>query len=64
MILNFSKADRAEIGAVLCSAFRDYPVMRYVLAGSTDRNEPKSVNCIPGAWQCRRPGQGKVGDFC
>ncbi|MCH8929489.1 MAG: GNAT family N-acetyltransferase [Proteobacteria bacterium] len=36
MILNFSKADRAEIIAVLCSAFRDYPVMRHVLASSAD----------------------------
>ena len=36
MILNFSKADRAEVVALLCSAFRDYPVMRYVLAGSAD----------------------------
>lgn len=36
MIINFSKADRAEVVALLCSAFRDYPVMRHVLASSAD----------------------------
>ena len=36
MIENFSKADRAEVIATLCSAFRDYAVMRYVLNGGTD----------------------------
>lgn len=46
MILNFSKADRAEIGAVLCSAFRDYPVMRYVLAGSADRYDAHLARLI------------------
>lgn len=36
MIENFSKAQRSDVVAAFCSAFRDYPVMRYVLAGSAD----------------------------
>lgn len=39
MIENFSKEQRSEVVATLCSAFRDYAVMRYVLASSADEYE-------------------------
>lgn len=36
MIENFSKEQRSQIVAALCSAFRDYSTMRYMLGDSTD----------------------------